>query len=375
MAKLRQASNHCEEESEMNTNANTHNASEPVYCVDLAKNKFQMHTFGPHGERLHQRTLTRTKFDQLLCDAHTARGTIVMEACGSANYWGRRFAKRGYRVKLVPAQFVAKRRIGIKNDGHDADAIYAVHTDKRVRPVPVKTLGQQDLCAWHRVRERLVSQRTQCINQVRGLLGERGLVERKGTAGFKALLWLINNEDVPQVTPALQYIVAGIVEQLDELNAHIDRVERELKTAMKTSPVAQNLFTIFGIGLVTATACAGEYGASLERYSDCRQFAASIGITPNEHSTGQTRRLGPITKRGNPYLRRLLVQCANVVVNLRNKRDDALCLLARRLFAANKRRSTVIVAVANRLARIIYAVIKHHQPYQPGGQRTLARTA
>ena len=211
----------------MNTNANSHTASEPVYCVDLAKNKFQAHTFGPHGERLQQRTLSRKKFDTWLCNPHTPRGLIVMEACGSANYWARRFAERGYRIKLLPAQFVSKRRIGNKTDGNDTDAIFAVHMDKRVKPVPVKSLAQQDLCAWHCVRERLVSQRTQCINQVRGLLAERGMVERTGTAGFKTLLWRVNNEAAPQLTPALQYLVATIVEQIDELNTHIERVEHE----------------------------------------------------------------------------------------------------------------------------------------------------
>ncbi|HKI62979.1 MAG TPA: IS110 family transposase [Mariprofundaceae bacterium] len=356
----------------MNTIAKSDHASDLVYCVDLAKNKFQVHTFAAHGERLQRRTLNRTQFDTLFCKAHTPRGLIVMEACGSAHHWARRFGERGYRVKLIPAQFVAKRRMGNKNDGNDADAIYAVHTDPRVRCVPVKTLDQQDLCAWHCVRERLVGQRTQCINQIRGLLAERGWVQAKGKAGLDALLRQVNAATDTAVTPALQHLVAIIAEQIDELSAHLAIVERQLKAALATSPVAQNLQTIFGVGVVTATAFASETGANVQRFADARQFAAGIGITPREASSGQTRRLGHITKRGNPYLRRLLVQCAQVIVNLRNQRDDRLCVLARRLFAKHNRRNTVIVAIANHLARIIYAVIKHGKPYQPGGHHAPA---
>lgn len=359
----------------MNTIAKSDCASDRVYCVDLAKNKFQVHTFSGHGERLARRMLNRTQFDALFCKAQTPRGLIVMEACGSANHWARRYRERGYRAKLVPAQFVAKRRIGNKNDGNDADAIYAVHTDSRVHPVPVKTLAQQDLCAWHCARERLVGQRTQCINQVRGLLAERGLVQGKGKTGLHALLRQVNETTNVEVTAPLQHLVAIIAEQIDELSVHIANIERQLKAALATSPVAQNLKTIFGIGVVTATAFASETGGNVQRFADARQFAAGIGITPREASSGQTRRLGKITKRGNPYLRRLLVQCAQVIVNLRDKRDDALCVLARRLFAMHKLRNTVIVAIANHLARIVYAVIKHGKPYRPGGPHTPAIAA
>lgn len=352
----------------MNTIVKSHAASGLVYCVDLAKNKFQVNTFGPHGERGKQRTLNRSQFDKFLCDPQTPRGLVVMEACASSNHWARRLGVRGYDTKLVPPQFVAKQRLGNKTDGNDADAIFAVHCDKRVRPVPVKTLEQQDLSAWHCLRERLVGQRTQCINQARGLLAERGVIERKGAAGFQALLRRVNEETFDEVTPAVQQAVAIIAEQVGELSAHIATIEQQLKVALASSVVAQNLKTIFGIGLVTATAFAADTGGSVQRFADSRQFAASLGITPREHSSGQTRKLGPITKRGNPYLRRLLVQCAQTIVNRCNKREDALCVMARRLLAMHKRRNTVIIAVANHLARIVYAVIKHAQPYDPSGR-------
>lgn len=352
----------------MNTTARRASSSDPVYAVDLAKNVFEVHTFDRHGACRKVERLSRKKFVAKFTDPHTERGIVAMEACGSSHHWGRRFGERDYRVRLVPPQFVAQRRVGNKNDGNDADAIYAVYQDPRIRPVPVKTLAQQDLAALHRTRELLIAQRTQCINQIRGLLAERGVVERAGKGGFQALMQRINQEDSPEVTATLQHQVALIHEHVGEIDAHLKVLERELEGAYGNSLVAQQVDTIFGIGLITATACAAEYGGGVDRFHDSRQFAANIGTTPSEHSSGEKRRRGAITKRGNPYLRKLLVQCANTVVNYRNRHDDPLCLLARRLLAAGKRRSVVVVAIANRLARIIYAVIKHHEAYRPGPQ-------
>lgn len=353
----------------MNTTATRLPLSLRVYTVDLAKHVFQVHTFDAHGQCLRRERLLRSKFAAKFEDARTVRGVVVMEACGSSNYWARRFAKQGYRIHLVPPQFVAKRRIGNKNDGNDADTIYAVYTDPRVRPVPVKTLAQQDLAALHRVRARLVRQQTQCTNQIRGLLAERGLVAKKGKAGLAALLSRLNQTDEPQVTDALRYLIATVVEQLDEITKHVKNTERQLKRAYRQSPTSRRLGSVFGVGLMIATACTAEYGDSVDRFSDCRQFAASVGATPSEHSSGETQRHGAITKRGNTYLRWLLVQGAQNVVNHCRRRDDALCLLARRMLDAHKPRNTVIVAVANHMARLIYAVIKHGVPYSPTGRR------
>lgn len=169
--------------------------------------------------------------------------------------------------------------------------------------------------------------------------------------------------------------VIRVVEQIYQLKQHIMRIEAQLKASQRASVASQQLRTIFGVGLITATACAAEYCSSVARFSDSRQFAASIGITPREHASGEKRRQGRITKRGNPYLRKLLVQDANTIVNRCQRREDALCRLARRLFAAHKTRSAVIVAVANHLARMIYAVLKHRTPYCPQGRDALPQAA
>lgn len=352
----------------MNSTVQRSSLSDTVYAVDLAKNVFEVHTFGPHGACRKVERLSRKKFVAKFTNPNTERGVVVMEACASSHHWGRQLSSRGYWTQLVPPQFVAQRRVGNKNDGNDADTIYAVYRDPRIRPVPVKTLAQQDLAALHRTRELLVAQRTQCINQIRGLLAERGVVERAGTGGFQALMKRINQEDLPEVTTSLQHQVALIHAHVGEIDAHLKVLECELDSAYQGSVVAQRVHTIFGVGLITATACAAEYGGGVDRFHDSREFAANIGTTPRERSSGEKRHRGAITKRGNCYLRKLLVQCANIILNYRNRHEDPLCQLARRLLGAGKRRSVVVVAIANRLARTIYAVIKHGDAYRMGEQ-------
>lgn len=341
----------------------TLSAAERIYCVDLAKNKFQMHVFAGSGQRLQRCTLSRAKFDQFFADPKCRPGMVVMEACASSNYWSRRLQRRGFQTRLVPPQFVAKQRMGNKNDGNDADGIFAVHCDPRVRSVPIKSLEQQDLNALHRWRELVVGQRTQLLNQARSLLAERGCIAAKGRRSFDELLVQVQQAGVTEeVTDQTLALIGLISEQIRGFDKQLVLINDTLEATVASSPVAQLLDTIHGVGAITATAFAAEYDGKVDRFADARQFAAGIGVTPKEDSSGERRRLGGITKRGNPYLRRLLVQGAQSVVNACQRRDDAISLLARRLLE-RKSRNTVIVAVANRLARIIYAVMKHREPY------------
>jgi transposase len=344
-------------------NANPNRAVQ-VYCVDLAKRKFQVHGYTDAGACVYRRTLSREAFEKLFTQLSGTGVLVVMEACASAHHFGRQFLARDLKVKLVPPQFVAKLRHGNKTDGNDADAIYAVHRDPRVRPVPVKSVQQQDLCAYHRVRELLVKQRTQLINQARGLLAERGLVAARGHEGFAELLRAVAGHTHSEVTEPLGDLMRLIAAQIQGIEAQIDVVERRLQEALKSSELARRLDRVTGVGCITATAVVGTFGERVERFADARQFAASLGVTPRENSSGETRRLGGITKRGDPYLRKLLVQCAQSIVNACQRRDDAICQFARRLLD-RRPRNTVVIAVANRLARIIHAMIKHGTEYQP----------
>lgn len=332
-----------------------------VYCVDLAKREFQVHVYTERGALVKKARMQRKAFQSFLTDlSKTPKGTVVMEACGSAHFWARLARAQGHEVKLVPAQFVAQRRIGSKTDGNDADGIFAVHADPRVRPVPIKTLAQQDLMALHNQRELLVCQRTQCRNQIRGLLAERGVVQAQGERGLSLLLQTCHES--AEVTADLQEVVADIVEHLRLIERQIERIERKLAVIAQKDEVARRVDSIHCVGVITATAVAAHYGNRLDRFANCRQFAASIGLAPGEHSSGEKRQLTGITKRGNEYLRKLLVQCAQVVLQNCQERSDPLSLLAQRL--QGKRRNTIVIAIANRIARTIYAVIKRGENYR-----------
>ena len=343
------------------------NRAVQVYCVDLAKRKFQVHGFTDAGACAYRRTLSREAFEKFFKQLSGTGVLVVMEACASAHHFARQFLGAGLKVKLVPAQFVAKLRHGNKTDGNDADAIYAVHRDPRVRPVPVKSVQQQDLCAYHRVRELLVKQRTQLVNQARGLLAERGLVAARGHEGFAELLRAVESHTNAEVTETLAELMLLLSSQISGIEAQIDAIEVCLREALKSSELAKRLDGVIGVGCITATAVVGTFGERVERFADARQFAASLGVTPRENSSGETRRLGGITKRGDPYLRKLLVQCAQSILTACQRRDDAICLFARRLLD-RRPRNTVVIAVANRLARVLYAMIKHGTEYQPAPQ-------
>ena len=357
-----------EEESEMNTTVTTTNKAAPVYCVDLAKNTFEAHVFTAHGTCKERHRLNRGNFAKWFADAHRVRGVVVMEACASAHFWGRWLTARGYRVRLLPPVFVAQHRVGNKTDGNDADAIFATHGDRRVREVPVRTVAQQDACAWHRLREGLIGQRTQVLNRARGLLAERGCVTARGHTHLHRMMAELHAREDAEVSRDLLRILEFLGEQCDLIDQQLAKLDDELAAQCAQSPVAQRLDTVLGIGVVTATALAASTGGRVERYADARQFAASVGLTPNERSSGDKRRLGAITRRGDAYLRRLLVQGAQSVIRVSARRpDDALCRFAQRLRDHGKAHNTVAVAVANRMARMAYALIRHGDNYRPSG--------
>jgi transposase len=340
-----------------------------VVCVDLAKDKFQVHQFDRGGACVDARAMTRKQFMGLFVEPPKHACVAVMEACGGSHYWGRYLIERGFEAKLVPAQFVAKLRVGNKNDGNDADAIFAAHKNLRVKPVPVKSVEQQDQSGWHSVRKRLMTEKVACINQARGLMAERGVVVDKGDAGFRELMQALHQEPNAETSLSMLQILEMIRLQLQNIERDIDEVEVKLKAFLKASPVAKQIDSVLGIGLITATAVAADTGGCVDRFASGREFAASIGATPKEHSSGEKQHMGGITKRGKSYLRCLLTQGAQSIVNAAFRRDDAICLVARRMFEKGKHRNTVVSAVVNRMARIIWAVIKYGENYRPQGGR------
>lgn len=334
-----------------------------VYAVDLAKNKFQVHGYDARGERRAAKTLSRTGMLRFF-DGHEASGIeVVMEACASAHYWGRRLRALGYRVRLIPAQHVRAYVLGNKTDANDADAIYAVSHRRDIRAVPVKTVAQQDALLMHSTRERLVASRTALINQLRGVLAERGVVfGQKPAVLRRALIEWLETPAAGEVTePLLQWVRARRDEwvALDEQIAHC---EREMRQWYQATPSCVQIGEVEGIGVITATAVVASVG-NARQFDSGRQMASWLGLTPKERSSGAMRHLGGITKRGDGYLRKLLVHGARAAVLAASRKHDARSRWINAL-VARRGHNKAVVAVANKNARILWALLSTGECYR-----------
>lgn len=328
-----------------------------TFAVDLAKSKFQVHGYTVRGEKVVVRTLTRKRFLAFFA-SRPERCGVVMEACATAHHWARELSARGYPVQLLPPQHVAALVIGSKNDANDADAIFEASQRPKIRPVPIKSEQQQDVLALHRVRDRLIKQRTALVNQIRSLLGERGVVFDKGTAPLRRGV----AEWRAQAQGALAGVIGDLCEEWQALDRRIARTERCLHEVYRSSPACGLIGDIEGIGELSATAAVAMIGDG-RAFHRGRECAAWLGLTPREHSSGQSRRLGGITKRGDGYLRKLLVHGArSAVLAARHKRDARSrwiqALVARR--GMNK----AVVALANKNARILWALLRTGECYR-----------
>lgn len=332
-----------------------------VLSIDLAKSVFQVHGFSATGERVLAKRLGRTRFRRWL--QVQDRCEVVMESCGSAHYWGRWLMELGYRVRLIPPQHVRGYVVGNKTDGNDADAIYEASRRRDLRWVPVKTVEQQDALLAHRVRERRQKARVAVLNQIRGLLAERGLVCGQGVAALRRLV------DAVLEAGATGEVTVYFVQQLAELRGEWRHLEEQIKQAeqaiqahVQASPACGQLMEVPGVGVLTASAAVATVGRA-RQFRSARQMAACLGVTPREHSSGERRRLGGVTKRGDPYLRTLLIHGARATVKASRGKDDAhsrwiQSLVQRRGF--NK----AVVAVANKNARIIWALLTSGERYR-----------
>jgi len=353
------SSNQEEEESAMQVT---------TFSVDLAKNKFQVHGFSAVGEKIVAKTLPRAKFLAFL-SARSERCRVVMEACATSHHWARELRSAGFHPELLPAQHVAALVVGEKNDANDADAIYEAASRPKIRRVAIKSEPQQDLLALHRVRDRLVRSRTALINQIRGLLAERGVVFAPRTGTLKRALptWLQASSG------PLKILTESLLEEWRLLDQRIGHLEIELKAHYRASPACQRIGAVEGIGVITATAIIASVGDARTFHSG-RQFSAWIGLTPRERSSGERRYLGGITKRGDAYLRKLLIHGARAAVQAARRKDDAR---SRWINALRQRRgmNKAVVALANKNARILHALLSRGEDYRPPArERLMARS-
>ena len=328
-------------------------------AVDVAKSVFEVAVSSQPGHVRDRHRLSREGFARWLSEQPPA--TVLMEACGSAHHWARHAQRHGHRVVLIPPHVVRPYVHGNKTDRTDAKGLLEAFRNDEVRPVPVKSETQQALAALHRLRSTWQAPRTARLNTVRGLLREFGVVipvgARQVVPHVRALL-----EDADASVPGLlRPALAEAVQEIGELEARLRAVEHQLEAAAAASLVVGHLRTIPGIGMLTATALVATVG-DVQRFPSARHFASYLGLTPREHSSGARRHLGAISKRGDTYLRMLLIHGARAVL-WHAKRPRALPLDRLRTWALGLERlrghNKAAVALANKLARIAWAVWKH----------------
>jgi len=328
-------------------------------AVDLAKSIFEVAVSDRPGRVSHRERLRRARFARFLAQQPSA--TLVMEACGTAHYWAREARARGHEVRLLPPRDVSRYRRGNKTDRNDTKAILEADRNEELRPVVDKSIDQQALVGLHRLRSAWVATRTGRINTLRGLLRELGHMIPAGARNVVPhLRELLSGDALPL---ALRASLARAADEIGDLGDRIQEVEAQLEGIARESAVIGRLRTVPGIGLLTATAIVGS--VSLDAYPTGRHFSSALGLTPREFSSGHQRRLGRITKRGDPYLRTLLVHGARSVLHHAKRQQEPDRL---RSWALERERARghnkAAVAVANKLARIVWAVGTGEEGYR-----------
>jgi transposase len=329
--------------------------------LDIAKQVFQVHGVNEQGAVKGRKTLARAKVLEYF--AQLAPCLIGMEACGSAHYWARELSKLGHTVKLMAPQFVIPYRKKGKNDANDAEAICEAVGRPNMHFVAVKTQEQQSVLMVHRARSLVVTNRTGLVNQIRGLLGEFGLVVPKGVAKLRAQLPRILEDAENGLTALAREVLVGLLEQFRELHQRVQQYDLKIREIALQSEPARRLMQLEAIGPQTATALVASMGDP-HVFNSARNYAASLGLIPRQDSSGGTTRLGPISKQGDRYLRTLLVHGARAYLRVVDKKTDGKSAWARRL---KERRHVNIaaVALAAKHARIAWAMLAKGTEYRP----------
>jgi transposase len=330
-----------------------------ILGIDLAKNTFQLIGVDKYHKVVMKRRCQRDKLVEIV--ANLPRCTILMESCGTSNYWGRRFQEMGHTPKLISPQHVTPYVANHKNDYKDTEAIIEVGTRPRTKFVQIKTLEQQDIQSIHRVRERLVSHRICLSNQIRGLLLEYGIVIPKGFSSLKRKMVELLSERSDLVSEGRQEVLADVYEEFKQLSARIDKYDKKIEAISNQQESYKLLKTIPGIGPIIATALYASMGNG-SQFKNGREMAAQIGLVPKQHSSGDRQVLLGITKKGNRDLKQLLIHGARAVVAKSGKKEDKRSNWVNKL-AAKKHFNVVATALANRTARMAWAVLQSSKPY------------
>jgi len=333
--------------------------------VDLAKNVIQVHAVDGAGRRVMARAFKREQF-LAWCAQLPAGCLVAMEACGGAHHFGRKLRAMGLDARLIAASFVSPYRMegkGGKNDMTDAAAICEAASRPTMRFVPIKSCEQQGVMSLHRVREGLKEERTACVNRIRGVLAEFGLVFGKSPKALRAVLGEVIEDADNELSTTARLVIQRAFEHWRELDEHMRWCDRQVGQHVRSSPAARRAAKIDGIGALGASALTASVG-DFNQFRSGDQFGAWVGLVPRQNSSGGKASLGRITKRGDDYLRTLLIQGAKSAVMSAGKRDDPISRWLVQL-TARVGWQKACVAMANKNARILWSVMTREQGYDP----------
>lgn len=348
----------------MNTTAN-------IIGLDIAKNVFVAIGIDERGKKVLSLKLKR---DQVLSTlANYPPCTIGIEACAGSHYWARELSKAGHTVRLIAAQHTRAYVTGSKNDSNDAAAIAEACSRSSMKYVPINTEAQQDIQLLHRSRQALMKERTALINRLRAFAAEYGHVFAVGTTRFytQFLSWITQEETGLSGSAKMTFL--ELKEQLDDKDRRIAIYDTRLAQVAKEDERVQRLLDIPGVGKLTATAVIATV-ADAHHFSHGRDFAANLGLVPREHSSGGKQRLYGITKRGDAYLRTLLIHGARSALRWADNKPDRLLRWALKL-AERRGMKVAVVALANKMARVIWAMLAHARAYVPVWSSSMTRPA
>lgn len=331
-----------------------------VIAVDLAKNVFQVCGMSGDHKVLFNRQLRRQELPAFMAQQPAVE--VAMEACYSSHYWGRCFQAMGHRVKLIPAQHVTPFVRGNKSDRNDAVAIAEAARRPDLKPVPLKSVEQQDIQCLHRLRERYLAQRTMLSNQTRGLLSEFGILAPQGHRSFCALLQECLDPACTQLSACLKAEVRQIADEYTALNQRIKGLTDTLAEIAASNPLCQLLMSAPGIGVINATGLVSAIGNG-SQFNNGRELAVWLGLTPRQSSSGERFHSGGITKRGNRYLRKQLVHGARALLFRCKQKTDPLSNWVNQL-SARRGVNKACVALAARLARLSWVLLQRQTPYR-----------
>ena len=335
--------------------------------IDLAKTVFQVHGADANGKTVLKKQLKRTQVLAFFANLTPCR--IGMEACGSAHYWARKLQALGHTVQLIAPQYVKPFVKRNKNDAADAEAICEAMTRPNMPAVPIKNTEQQAILSVHRARQGFVKARTAQANQIRGLLAEYGLVIPKGISHIARRVPEIIADGENDLPGSFRLLIQRLVNHLKELDRQVEELEVEIQRWHRENSASQKLAKIPGIGPLTASAMVASIGDA-RNFKNGRQLAAWLGIVPKQHSTGGKSTLLGISKRGDSYLRTLLIHGARAMVRIAERKPDADPWLKNLL--ARRHKNVAAVALANKNVRTIWALLAHDRDYQTGYVRAAA---